>query len=339
MERAADIQLNWQQREIIRSRATLLLCVVLSSIALSCTLASWLPLQFSVVTVFLFAGPHNLLEFRYFLTRMPVRLGQSTNFFAVAFGGIALLTLAYVTLPVLYYSGLWSGNEWTTLIAVWNTGLVLWIAVLIWMRGKLKRRDWFLAWPAAFVVISANWLAPELFSIGLVYLHPLIALWFLDRQLRRSRPEWLKSYHYGLAVLPIVIAGMCWYLSSTSSLPNDNGLAWRITQHAGADLLPRISTHLLVSVHVFLEMLHYLVWLIALPLLSIGSVWTIRSIPIAKHPSGFPKLITAMVLIGLFLVGLLWFGFSVDYSTTRDVYFAVAIAHVLAEAPFLLRML
>jgi hypothetical protein len=36
---------------------------------------------------------------------------------------------------------------------------------------------------------------------------------------------------------------------------------------------------------------------------------------------------------------MLWFGFSVDYATTRDIYFTVAIAHVLAEAPFLLRML
>jgi len=36
---------------------------------------------------------------------------------------------------------------------------------------------------------------------------------------------------------------------------------------------------------------------------------------------------------------LLWFGFSVNYAATRDIYFAVAIAHVLAEAPFLLRMI
>jgi hypothetical protein len=35
----------------------------------------------------------------------------------------------------------------------------------------------------------------------------------------------------------------------------------------------------------------------------------------------------------------LWLGFSIDYATTRDVYFTIAIAHVLAEAPFLLRML
>jgi uncharacterized membrane protein len=41
----------------------------------------------------------------------------------------------------------------------------------------------------------------------------------------------------------------------------------------------------------------------------------------------------------LALVFLLWFGFSINYAVTRDIYFAVAIAHVLAEAPFLLRMI
>ena len=31
--------------------------------------------------------------------------------------------------------------------------------------------------------------------------------------------------------------------------------------------------------------------------------------------------------------------FGVDDTTTRSVYFTVALLHVLAEAPFLLRML
>jgi hypothetical protein len=39
------------------------------------------------------------------------------------------------------------------------------------------------------------------------------------------------------------------------------------------------------------------------------------------------------------VVAVLWLGFSVNYTATRDIYFTVAIAHVLAEAPFLLRML
>ena len=45
------------------------------------------------------------------------------------------------------------------------------------------------------------------------------------------------------------------------------------------------------------------------------------------------------MIAALACVVVLWFGFSMDYSTTRDIYFTVAMAHVLAEAPFLLRML
>ena len=106
---------------------------------------------------------------------------------------------------------------------------------------------------------------------------------------------------------------------------------------------------MLVTVHLFLEMLHYAVWLVALPLIArVGQsvvqpdsrrVWQLASIPVARHSRGFPKLIGSLLVLGLAVVVLMWIGFSVDYATTRDVYFTVAIAHVLAEAPFLLKMI
>jgi len=93
-------------------------------------------------------------------------------------------------------------------------------------------------------------------------------------------------------------------------------------------------------VHVFLEMLHYIVWIVALPLLaSTADFWNLSAIPLVRHPRGFPRMIAVGVGFSLFLVGLLWFGFTLDYAATRDIYFAVAITHVLAEAPFLLRTL
>jgi hypothetical protein len=315
--------------------------MLLASVCASAALASWLPLQASIVTVFLFAGPHNWFELRYFLMRLPARFGHSRNFFAVAFAGIFLLTVAYVSLPALYYTNLWSGSNWPSAIATWNTLLLLWIGALVTLRGKQNSsRDWSWALPVVFALCAINWLAPELFSLAIVYAHPLVALWFLDRHLRRNRPEWLSTYHRCLLLLPLLIAGMLWQLGRTSSLPDDNGLFWRITQHAGAQLLPNVSSHMLVSVHVFLEMLHYAVWLIALPLIgATGAVWKVKTIPLARRRGGFPKLIAAVLVFGVFAVAVLWFGFSVNYPATRDVYFAVAIAHVLAEAPFLLRML
>jgi len=329
---------------------TLILCASFSAL-----FASWLPLQFSVVTVFLFAGPHNWFELRYFLTRLPVRFGKSRNFFLTAFSGIAFLTMSYIALPVLYSFNVFPDHLWPTLLASWNSLLLLWIGVLVWLRGKNKvRRDWSLALPAAFGLCALNWLAPEFFSLGIVYLHPLVALWFFDRHLARTRPQWLPTYRRCLCVLPLLLAGMFWQLSRTAALPDDNGLFWRITQHAGAQLLPNISSHALVTTHVFLEMLHYGVWLIALPLIAppakpresqTGSrprreaIWRVATVPVARHPRGFPRLVATALGLGVFFVLLLWFGFSVDYATTRDVYFTVAIAHVLAEAPFLLKML
>ena len=356
MERTANIDLAaWRPRKLAAGRQLSIRVftgILIACACLSALLASWLPLQFSVVTVFLFAGPHNWFELRYFLMRLPVRFGKSRDFFLTAFAGIGFLTMAYVALPVLYSFNLWPDRAWPTILASWNTLLLLWLGALIWLRGKQKlKRDWSWVIPVALGLCSLNWLAPEFFSLAIVYLHPLVALWFLDRHLRRTRPEWLRVYRRGLCLLPLLLAGMVWQLMRTPALGDDNGLFWRITQHAGAQLLPNVSSHVLVAVHVFLEMLHYAVWLIALPLIAPalgpltsaarerGRIWDVKTVPLARHPRGFPKLVATTLAFGVFLVAILWFGFSVNYATTRDVYFTVAIAHVLAEAPFLLKML
>lgn len=69
-----------QSAAVPRGRATCAESALFAgaALALACAaaaLAGWAPLGFSVVTVFLFAGPHNWLEFRYFLNRMPARWG------------------------------------------------------------------------------------------------------------------------------------------------------------------------------------------------------------------------------------------------------------------------
>src|ERR1043166_5986744 len=345
MERAENLLLAaWPTRRAgrqTRVSAKAFAAILVGSACLSATLSSWLPLQMSIVTVFLFAGPHNWFELRYFLMRLPARFGRSRNFFAVAFAGIFFLTVAYISLPALYYTNLWSGRNWPIAIAAWNTCMLLWIGALIILRGRQSfRRDWSWAMPIVFTLCAFNWLAPELFSLAIVYAHPLVALWFLDRHLRRTKPEWLSIYRRCLMFLPLVIGGMLWQLSRTSQIADDNGLFWRITQHAGAELLPNISSHMLVSTHVFLEMLHYGVWIVALPMIGpTGTIWKVQTIPIASHSRGFPKLIAAILIFSLFVVAALWAGFSVNYAATRDIYFTIAIAHVLAEAPFLLRMI
>ena len=332
MERTAELEIaQWRvSRRANGARgfvATLAVCVLGAAV-----LATWLPLQVSIVTVFLFAGPHNWFELRYFLMRLPARFGKSRNFFVTAFAGIAVLTVTYISLPFVYQNVGWSSETWLVMLASWNTLLLAWLAVLIRLRVKQKRKaDWSWATPALMAIAALNWLGPELFSLALVYVHPLVALWFLDRQLKRTRPVWVGAYRRSLCALPLVLGLMIWHLSQSPALNDDNGLFWRITQHAGAQLLPQVSSHMLVSVHLFLELLHYGVWILALPLVG-PNFWKFKT----PNKSVWR---TALLVVGLAVVALLWVGFAADYTNMRDLYFTIAIAHVLAEAPFLLKTL
>src|SRR5215216_536402 len=147
MERTANIDLaSWRAERTLLSGALsvrLFATVLLVCAFLSAVIASWLPLQVSVVTVFLFAGPHNWFELRYFLLRLPVRFGKSRTFFTVAFIGIGLLTTTYISLPILNGFGIIPGEHWSIVLATWNTFLLLWVGLLVWLRGKNKvKRDW-----------------------------------------------------------------------------------------------------------------------------------------------------------------------------------------------------
>lgn len=305
-------------------------------------LAGWAPFGLSVATVFLFAGPHNLSELRYFITRLPVRLGRSRSFFAVAASGVLTLTVAYGALSLLADAVVWGDEGWRAATALWNSATVAWVVALVLMRGRTSpRRDWSWALPAGCALIGLNWLAPEAFSLALVYLHPLVALWFLDRQLRRTRRSWSSAYRACLVLLPLALGLLWWRLAAAPPLAVDGEVAFRIVRHAGAGILPGISTHLLVSTHVFLETLHYGVWLLAVPLIAGTGLapWGFQSIPLVRHRDGWPRLIRALLFAGACAVVALWLCFLADYPTTRDVYFTFAMAHVLAEAPFLLRMI
>lgn len=308
---------------------------------LAALLISWQPLQLSILTVFLFAGPHNWMEFRYFLERMPARWGKSRRFYTVGLGGVALLTAAYITLYALGQSWYLNAHAWALSIAVWNTCLILWVCSLLYLRGRERRgRDWSWTFAAGFALCALAWTAPLMFSLGLVYLHPLVALLFFDRQLKRSRPEWRRAYHFCLALLPVLLVLMWTKFSHAAPLAEADELSWRITQHAGAGILTGVNSRLLVATHVFLETIHYSVWLVLIPLVGLGApVWQTRKVPLAVHKSGWPRVVRAILLLSLFVVLILWAGFLFDYTRARDIYFAVAMAHVLAEAPFLIRLL
>jgi hypothetical protein len=273
--------------------------------------------------------------------RLPGRWGPLRSYFLFSAAGVLGLTAAFAALPWLAGSLAWESEGWQTGIALWNTALVLWIVALIQMRSRQRpRREWFWTVPVAFALLAVNWLSPIAWDLGLVYLHPLVALWILDRELRRSRPEWRPAYHACLACLPIVLGLLWWRLADSPSLPGDDALSLRIAQHAGAGILQGISSHLLVATHTFLETLHYSVWLIAIPLVGLKTApWNLCSVPLTWQSSGWKIGLGCVLAAGVGIVLVLWACFLADYPTTRDVYFTVAMLHVLAEVPFLLRAL
>lgn len=329
-----------EQRVIARSGtgwfAAAFLCVAVTA----CLLAGWLPLGFSLVAVFLFAGPHNWMEARFFLTRMPSRWGRTARYYLLGIAGVAVLFVTSLLLPSVARNWQWQRGEWLVGIAAWNSLLVLWLMALIELRRRERKRNSWGDWaiPVGLAVIAVNWMWPLAWSLALIYLHPLVALWFLDRELSKRRGDWQRTYRRLLLLVPCLLAGLWWQLADSPNLSGDDLLSMQITHHAGGTILTDVSNHLLVATHVFLETLHYAAWIVAIPLAaSVGKPWRIDRIPLVRKSFGWKTAVAAVLVIGAAITVCLWGGFLADYPLTRDIYFSVAILHVLAELPFLLR--
>ena len=115
------------------------------------------------------------------------------------------------------------------------------------------------------------------------------------RQIRRTRPRGLRpifmhgvdSRLFGCALIA---------LSGQPDLPADSNLFWRITQHAGGEIVPGISSHILVATHVFLETIHYAVWILLIPLVDWRALpWKVNEVPLFANKSGFPRMVTAVL--------------------------------------------
>ncbi|MEO8572735.1 MAG: hypothetical protein ABI481_02110 [Pyrinomonadaceae bacterium] len=322
------------------SSANLLIAGFVLCCALAAMLIGAFPLQLSILTVFLFAGVHNLMEFRYFVARMPIRWGRSRTYYLVAIFGVIVLTAAYLTLYFSSGNWIWSSDNYAPLILTWNSAFIFWIGALLYLRGKQKSGDWGWAIPLMLFLAAAAWAAPQYWSLSLVYIHPLVALWFLERQIRRTKPEWLRAYHLCLASIPAFLILIWIFAAGQPNLTDETRLFWRIAQHSGSEILPGISSHLLVATHVFLESIHYFAWILLVPLVDRRAIpWRLNEIPMFSKGNGIRKIFAAFCVVAVGVVVALWLGFAVDYTTTRDVYFAFAIGHVLAEFPFLVKMI
>ena len=339
---ASSVLLTSPERAAAPRAAARLFAVAAISLALGTwLLAGWASVGFSIVTVFLFAGPHNWMEGRYMMSRMPARWGPLRPYFLTGLCGVLGLTAAFAALPAVARGFQWDDEQWLAGLATWNTGLIVWLAALIWMRSRQNpRRDWNWVFPIGAGLVALAWLSPQAWDLGLVYLHPLMAMWFLDREIGARKPEFRAAYRGCLALVGLLVGCLWIRLAHSPSLPGNDLLTARITQHAGAGILTGVSSHLLVSTHMFLEMLHYSIWLVAIPLVSIQTLpWKIAAVPLARRSAVWRKALAGVLILGGAVTLVLWAGFVANYPLTRDVYFTIAMLHVLAEAPFLLRLL
>ena len=273
-------------------------------------LAAFFPAAISVAAVFVFAGPHNWFEARYFAARMPVRWTGQRGFFVAALAGIAGLSATFSVIPVDR--------------SLWHAALVCWLLCLVQFS---RRRMTAVQLASGLAWIAFACLFPEYADLALVYLHPVAALWFVHRQVAKSRPEWMPQVRTMAAALPLLAL---FIIAARAGQPSINALQF-------ASFAPLANSSALVALHAFLELLHYGAWVVLLPMIGLAtSPWDLRTIPLVRHRLGWPKAVSAVLAAGAVLVLLLWVLFLLDFSTTRSIYFSVAIVHVLAEVPFLL---
>ena len=298
----------------------------------SAAMAGWMPIGFAIGTVFLFAGPHNWFEARYFLSRMPARWGPRKAYFSLGLGGVLTLGAGFIVQSVLGRAASWSMETWALAGALWNTAMVH-------LRGRERPgRDWSWVWAIAFTLIAAVWAMPMAWDLFLIYLHPVVALCFLRHEIKRHKPLWLGVYDRLLLAIPLILILLWWQLAHRPDLSGQDALNLRITQLAGVGWLEGVSSHFLVASHTFLEVLHYGVWILAIPMISLGRwPWQISQVPLARKSKSWRRGLLAVVVLGAMVMAALWAGFMADYPLTRDIYFTAAIIHVLAEFPFLIR--
>ena len=279
------------------------------------------PLAVAVTSVALFAGPHNWMEIRYLLGRLPNRTGKLRQYFLTSSVGVLLLGLGSLAV-------LWLNSALT--LSLWNSALVLWVGYLLRLRSRENPpRNWWWLEPVLLFLLGWVWYSPYSFSLTLILGHPLLALVILERELHAFRRPELKLYRALLASIPVGLTVLWFLLSRESAVSQLNNLQGS-----------RVTSTWLLGTHTYLELLHYGVWIFALPLLGVVTKRDkLEVYPFLKKAPQRLKAVRWILTCGILLGVALWLGFYLDFERTRDLYFELAIFHVLIEFPFLVRLI
>ncbi len=297
--------------------------IALVGLSLLGFLISLHPVLAATLSVAFLAGPHNLMEARYLLGRLPGRVGKLRTYFVTSLVGVMLLGVSSLMLPFFDYS--WSSR-------LWNASLILWVVVLAALRrAEHPRREWPWLEPVALLAAGLMWAYPLGFTFILVFGHPLLALVILGRELHAFRRPERKFFPQVVAVVPVGLAVL---------VSGIYAQGWTGSGELRSFFTLSDSSPLFLSCHTYLELVHYAVWVGALPLLArVTRREKLELYPALRKSSKRLFAAKLFLLLGVAVAVALWWGFSTDFETTRDLYFRIAVFHVLVEFPFLLRLL
>lgn len=333
------ISANFNQADLaapfIDARRALFVPAATAYMVTAAMLALLAPIQLKAVVVFLFAGPHNWIELRYMLSRLPARWKNSRWFFNTSFVGVAVLSLSFVAIMVAMMMSTAPVDLLRICFSLWGSALLGWLLVLAHQRRLIQSLPQrLLAYLCGACCLAACWLGPEWFSVGLVYVHPLLSLAIFDRELERSRRDLLAGYRAVLIGAPAFLLLFWW--QSCMALPQ-SPIANLILDQSGVQIMTMVPPHFVISTLVFFDLLHYGVWLLGIPLMSAGwSGYRARAMPITTQSNFARNAISALLLGSSLAAATLWFCFTLNFETTYTVYFILAVVHVLAEMPFLI---
>lgn len=317
----AEIRQSGPDRDELHGSSTTVPAALILALAGLGALVAWQPLLWTTLAVGFLAGPHNLMEARYLLGRLPRRAGKLRFFMGLS--ALGVLSIGCLSLYLAYTDNPYS-------LRIWATLLLLWVGSLLLLRSREHpRRNWPWVEPVVFLLCGWIWLSPVSFALSLVLFHPLMAILVLGRELHfYRRPE--RAYYRPF--LGAVAGGLVVLLLTLGLHPSPAPSAFNNLVVIHGPTLP------FLAVHTYLEIVHYAIWILLLPALAASTRrGRLEVYPVLRNAPRRLWAARAFLGAGLLVSALLWWGFAVDFEFTRDLYFQVAIFHVLVEFPFLIR--
>lgn len=306
-------------------------------VVLAGTLAGCTPLWFSVTIALIFGAPHNWVELRYFISRLPSNFGPCRAFFITAFTGALTIATTQAFVMFAIHKLPLSLEQAKGILLIWNECIILWTLALFFTRyQKIDRSAFILGPTVALATTLANILSPSMFTAAIAYAHPIIGICIMEREIRRTRKSWLKPFHKCLLAVPLAVGLLYLTLQGVASDKIYSETLVKVSGNTAYHLLPEISPAVLLAGYAFLQMIHYGLWIFIMPLVTKSwRRWKTENLPIARDRKQLRPFINLALFVGVLAIVGFWTGFYFNRSTTMEIYVTISALHIVAELPLL----